>query len=288
MKTHTHIMEEWTEADVGNWLMKLNLKEWVSTFREHCVDGSLLLQLNDADLIELGLSSGLTRKRILLARTRDQSEPPVPAEDIYIDVASSQRMVRGEDADTYVDLASTRQSDPTYIDVASAKQSVGSSSGSGAPTDTYIDVAAAKRMARSGKSTVAGDAVPLDGDYVDIDAVRDEVHRLNMHDAPGSGFSLSALTPGPDVPLHSQRSEARRENAEYMELGQFQRPHGGNGGQEHGYTTLEQFNSEPADIQSDTYRSIEYVRAVNELVAMFPKLGQTIVENTLRINLVRL
>lgn len=54
------------EADVATWLTELGLQEHVAAFQRARVDGELLLALDGDDLLELGVESRVTRKRLLL------------------------------------------------------------------------------------------------------------------------------------------------------------------------------------------------------------------------------
>ena len=58
----------WDEAGVVEWLEKLGLSHHGSSFVHHHVDGRLLLELDDEDLQELGVTSQLQRKLILTRR----------------------------------------------------------------------------------------------------------------------------------------------------------------------------------------------------------------------------
>ena len=58
---------QWDSGMVGSWLIHLGLERHAPAFREHNIDGRLLLRLDDVDLSEeLGVTSRIERKRILL------------------------------------------------------------------------------------------------------------------------------------------------------------------------------------------------------------------------------
>lgn len=52
-------------AEVGKWLSSLNLNEHVDRFRQEAIDGAMLLDLSDSDLIELDVNSKFHRRAIL-------------------------------------------------------------------------------------------------------------------------------------------------------------------------------------------------------------------------------
>ncbi|CAO4371157.1 unnamed protein product [Caenorhabditis nigoni] len=57
---------EWTKDDVACWLKRTEFEAYINNFLGQGVDGDLLLQLTENELVEdLGMSSGLHRKRFL-------------------------------------------------------------------------------------------------------------------------------------------------------------------------------------------------------------------------------
>ncbi|ULU02578.1 hypothetical protein L3Y34_002275 [Caenorhabditis briggsae] len=57
---------EWTKCDVACWLERTGFEAYIYNFLGQAVDGDLLLQLTENELLEdLGMSSGLLRKRFL-------------------------------------------------------------------------------------------------------------------------------------------------------------------------------------------------------------------------------
>jgi len=58
---------EWKTADVGSWLISIELPEHAETFKTHSVNGKMLLALSDQDLYAtLGVTSPLHRKKLLM------------------------------------------------------------------------------------------------------------------------------------------------------------------------------------------------------------------------------
>ena len=61
-------VSEWGVLDVARWLNdEVGVGEWASHFVRSRVDGVLLATLDERDLAELGIGSGIARKKILLA-----------------------------------------------------------------------------------------------------------------------------------------------------------------------------------------------------------------------------
>ena len=58
----------WDESAVSSWLEALGLGAHVGAFTSARVDGRLLLELDDEDLLELGVTSRLQRKLVLTRR----------------------------------------------------------------------------------------------------------------------------------------------------------------------------------------------------------------------------
>ena len=63
----------WDKDAVGEWLKGLDLEQHIDAFAAAHVDGPLLLRLDDADLLELSVTSRLERKRLLLEIERISS-----------------------------------------------------------------------------------------------------------------------------------------------------------------------------------------------------------------------
>ena len=57
---------KWDADAVGEWLTRHGFERHAPAFREARVDGRLLVRLDDADFLELGVSSRVERKRITL------------------------------------------------------------------------------------------------------------------------------------------------------------------------------------------------------------------------------
>jgi Ca2+-binding EF-hand superfamily protein len=58
----------WRAMDVARWLTEeVGLPELSAVFVEHEVDGELLMALEEADMVEMGVASGVNRKRIIVA-----------------------------------------------------------------------------------------------------------------------------------------------------------------------------------------------------------------------------
>ncbi|QCP52579.1 adenylate/guanylate cyclase domain-containing protein [Trinickia violacea] len=62
--------------DIGQWLAGLSLEQYAQAFGENDIDLSMLPQLTDADLKELGVQSLGHRKRILAAAAQRSAPPP--------------------------------------------------------------------------------------------------------------------------------------------------------------------------------------------------------------------
>jgi len=57
--------QEWTVDRVATWLNDtVGLQQYCAKFKEERIDGSLLFEIEDSDLIELGISSQLHQKRV--------------------------------------------------------------------------------------------------------------------------------------------------------------------------------------------------------------------------------
>ena len=69
-------------ANVSEWLEKLGLGQYASTFIDNDIDAQLLIQLTDKDLKELGISSLGHRKRILCAIEKLDKAEPEPSNSI--------------------------------------------------------------------------------------------------------------------------------------------------------------------------------------------------------------
>lgn len=62
-------LKTWSESAVGEWLRSLGLSDaLVAAFATARVDGRFLLELDDDDLLELGMTSRLQRKLVLSRR----------------------------------------------------------------------------------------------------------------------------------------------------------------------------------------------------------------------------
>ena len=60
-------VERWRPEDVGNWIRSLLLQQYAAAFVDALVDGVWLsVGLSDEDLIDLGVTSSLHRKKIKL------------------------------------------------------------------------------------------------------------------------------------------------------------------------------------------------------------------------------
>eukprot|EP00656_Telonema_subtile_P052700 TRINITY_DN7415_c0_g1_i1.p1 TRINITY_DN7415_c0_g1~~TRINITY_DN7415_c0_g1_i1.p1 ORF type:complete len:369 (+),score=65.39 TRINITY_DN7415_c0_g1_i1:43-1149(+) len=83
----------WTEGQVIGWFEDMRLPQYVGQLQANQVDGALLVALEDPELVEMGVTSGLHRKRILVklqtlmegpaegqARTNDQQQDRARAE----------------------------------------------------------------------------------------------------------------------------------------------------------------------------------------------------------------
>lgn len=96
---------------VACFLHRLKLGQHVAKFEENNVDGTLLVNLTDDDLIDLGIDNRLARKRLLLAIKKDidSGHPDVRPEDTYITVKTVDAMAReaGQE-DDYVDIDDIR------------------------------------------------------------------------------------------------------------------------------------------------------------------------------------
>ncbi|TMS07187.1 Sterile alpha and TIR motif-containing protein 1 [Larimichthys crocea] len=56
----------WKTCEVQTWLQQVGFSAYCDRFQELQVDGDLLLNITDQDLIaDLGMTAGLTRKRFL-------------------------------------------------------------------------------------------------------------------------------------------------------------------------------------------------------------------------------
>ena len=53
-------------SEVSEWLRKLGLSQYVDLFAEEVVDGAMLLELNEKMMEEIGIKSGLHRKKLLM------------------------------------------------------------------------------------------------------------------------------------------------------------------------------------------------------------------------------
>jgi predicted ATPase/class 3 adenylate cyclase len=87
--------EKGTVQTIAEWLASLGLAEYAQRFAEHHVDGSVLPDLTDQDLIELGLSLGHRRK--LLRAIAELDGPPLapaeaPAEPVPRDEAERRQL----------------------------------------------------------------------------------------------------------------------------------------------------------------------------------------------------
>jgi hypothetical protein len=63
--TYLKGLSSYNVAAVSEWLSRVGLSQYVSLFKEHHVDGSLLEMLEDSDLVELKIPLSITRKKIL-------------------------------------------------------------------------------------------------------------------------------------------------------------------------------------------------------------------------------
>ena len=55
----------WSIATVGSWLLELNLGEHLVAFRDAAVDGDMLLDLTNEDLLAIGVAHPMHRKKVL-------------------------------------------------------------------------------------------------------------------------------------------------------------------------------------------------------------------------------
>jgi hypothetical protein len=62
--------------DIAAWLKELGLGQYASAFADNDIDFAVLVQLTDADLKELGISSLGHRKRLLAAIAEKGSAAP--------------------------------------------------------------------------------------------------------------------------------------------------------------------------------------------------------------------
>jgi hypothetical protein len=65
--------------DLGEWLKGLGLGQYADAFAENDIDFSLLKDVTDADLKELGVASLGHRKRLLAAIAQQNATPPAAA-----------------------------------------------------------------------------------------------------------------------------------------------------------------------------------------------------------------
>src|SRR5688500_10073640 len=98
------------DLDVGRWLLELGLAEYTEAFRDHQIDGEILVELTDADLKEIGVVALGARKKLLAAIRKMALEPParsnvgataevspaVPVEPPSAPVAPAAKIVQAE------------------------------------------------------------------------------------------------------------------------------------------------------------------------------------------------
>jgi class 3 adenylate cyclase len=101
--------------DVGEWLKAQELEQYSRAFAENDVDFSLLAQLSDADLKELGVASLGHRKRLLRAIAALQSSATTPAEPMHKAHSSERRQVTILFADLSGFTALSRSLDPEEL-----------------------------------------------------------------------------------------------------------------------------------------------------------------------------
>ena len=56
--------------EVGIWLSKLKLDEYILTFKENDIDGRLLIALGEAELESLGIKNPFHKKKLLIGIER--------------------------------------------------------------------------------------------------------------------------------------------------------------------------------------------------------------------------
>ena len=63
---------DWTEDQVGEWLDEIKLTSYKEAFKKNGIDGAFLLDMTNADLVDLGMSRSLDQHRFTfeLARAR--------------------------------------------------------------------------------------------------------------------------------------------------------------------------------------------------------------------------
>lgn len=62
------LLEDWNCAQVSEWLTVTGLASYVPAFLEQGVDGALLAALDDDMLAELGMTSKLQRRKLVIKR----------------------------------------------------------------------------------------------------------------------------------------------------------------------------------------------------------------------------
>ncbi|MXQ84566.1 hypothetical protein E5288_WYG020882 [Bos mutus] len=75
----------WKEAEVQTWLQQIGFSQYCENFREQQVDGDLLLRLTDEELqTDLGMKSGIIRKRYRAPSPLVFTPPSLPSQDLSI------------------------------------------------------------------------------------------------------------------------------------------------------------------------------------------------------------
>jgi hypothetical protein len=79
-KTPTH----WSQEETARWLEHIGLAQLAPTFQSNCIDGSILLRLEQDDLEkELNITSAIMRKKLLACPllTRDRRTQTLRAQE---------------------------------------------------------------------------------------------------------------------------------------------------------------------------------------------------------------